>query len=63
MHRCRVRLTNPVVCDEAVANSSMEIDRLILMAKGYDGRIIIYDDGELDVIAFHAHQVDVLTTV
>ncbi len=60
VHRCRVRLTNPVVYDEAAANSTMEIDRLILMAKGYDGRIIVYDDGELDVIAFDPQQIEIL---
>jgi ArsR family transcriptional regulator len=60
VHRCRVKLTNPVVYDEAAANSTIEIDRLILMAKGYDGRIIVYNDGELDVIAFDPQQIEIL---
>lgn len=63
IHRCRVRLSNPIVYDEQGAEGDMEIDRAILIAAGHDGRIVAYDDGELDVIAFHPGQIEILGTI
>ena len=62
VHRCRVRLANPIVYDEAEAEGSMEIDREILLGRGHDGRIVVYDDGELDVVAFHPEQIEIVGT-
>lgn len=60
VYRCRVTISNPRIFDEAEANSDMEIDREALMAQGYDGRIVRYDDGSLDVIAFRLDQITML---
>lgn len=65
VQRCRVKLSSPVVYSQKEAESTMEIDRVLLMNQGYDGRIIVYDDydGALDVIAFDANQVELLDAI
>jgi starvation-inducible outer membrane lipoprotein len=35
----------------------MEIEREMLIAEGFDGRLVEYGNGEVDVIAFHLEQV------
>ncbi|NTF17064.1 hypothetical protein G6L37_01300 [Agrobacterium rubi] len=47
-----VTLENPVVVSEEEALGSIEIDRNVLVSQGYDGRMILYDDGSLDVVVF-----------
>lgn len=51
-----VTISNPVVVTEAEAAGLIEIDREILMDEGYDGRLVVYDDGGYDVICFHLEQ-------
>lgn len=65
VQRCRVKLSSPIVYSQKEAESTMEIDRVLLLSQGYDGRVIAYDDydGALDVIAFHADQVELLGEV
>jgi hypothetical protein len=57
VYQCRVTLSNPRVYSEEESHGMMEIDRLALIDEGYDGRIIEYDDGQKDIIAFHPHQI------
>jgi len=63
VHACHVRLRNAIAYTEEEANVSMEIDRNDLIASGCDGRIVEYDNGEVDVIAFYPEQVTVLGIV
>lgn len=58
VRRYAVTLENPIVVTEEEAAGTIEIDRNILIAQGYDGRVIAYDDGTLDVVAFDARQFD-----
>lgn len=60
VYRCRVKIDHPRIYSEAEANSDMEIDRTKLIDAGFDGRIIEYDDGYLDVIAFFEQQITIL---
>lgn len=60
VHSCDVKLENPVVYDESAANSTMEIDRKLLLTQGHDRRIIVYKDGEPGVVALDPRQVRVL---
>ena len=60
IYRCRVKLRHPKVVTEDEANGDIEIDRLVLMRDGYDGRIVRYDNGEIDVIAFNSNQITIL---
>lgn len=53
-----VILENPLVVSEAESHGTIEIDREILLAQGYDGRVVAYDDGELDVVAFGLDQIE-----
>jgi hypothetical protein len=53
VRRYVVTLENPLVVSEGEAAGTIEIDRNILVARGHDGRVIAYDDGSLDVVAFH----------
>jgi hypothetical protein len=57
VYECRVTLSNPRVYSEEESHGMMEIDRLVLIDEGYDGRIIEYADGQKDIIAFHQHQI------
>lgn len=57
IYRCRVVLKNPRTFTETESMGDMEIDRNVLIAQGYDGRIVRYDDGAVDVIAFHPGQI------
>jgi len=63
VHACRVRLARAAAYGEDEANADMEIDREALIALGYDGRIVEYGTGEIDVIAFHPGQVTLLEIV
>jgi hypothetical protein len=54
VRRYAVTLENPLVVSEEEAAGTIEIDRRILVERGYDGRVIAYDDGSLDVVAFHS---------
>jgi hypothetical protein len=60
VYRCRVSLDNPRVYSEDDANGDMEIDREALIGQGYDGRLVRYDNGDIDVIAFHRHQIEIV---
>lgn len=61
VYQCRVRLARARYYSEEEANTTMEIDRNILVADGYDGRVITYPNGEMDVVAFHPEQVELLS--
>jgi hypothetical protein len=56
VRRYVVTLENPLVVSEQESAGTIEIDRNILIEQGYDGRVIAYDDGSLDVVAFDAGQ-------
>jgi hypothetical protein len=58
--KCEVTLSNPLIYSEEDANGEMEIDREVLINQGYDGRVIQYDNGEIDVIAFYPNQIMVV---
>ena len=58
VHRFAVTLANPLVHTEEESERTIEIDRRILISQGWDGRAILYDDGNWDVVAFHAHQIE-----
>jgi hypothetical protein len=60
LYTCRVHLDHPRVFTEYEANTVMEIDRPALISAGYDGRIVRYDDGSLDVVAFYPRQISIL---
>ncbi len=45
---------------EDKANSDMEIDREVVIQSGLDGRIVRYDGGGLDVIAFYPAQIEIV---
>jgi hypothetical protein len=53
-----VTLENPLVVSEEEAAGTIEIDRSILVERGYDGRVIANDDGSLDVVAFHSDRFE-----
>jgi len=63
VHACHVRLGNAIAYDDEEAYGHMELDRNVLIAQGYDGRLVEYDNGEVDVIAFYPEQVTVLGIV
>lgn len=50
--RYLVTLVKPLVVTGEEAEGTIEIDRTTLLARGFDGRVIVYDDGEMDVVAF-----------
>lgn len=56
VRRYVVTLENPLVVHEEDAAGTIEIDRSILIESGHDGRVIAYDDGSLDVVAFSLDQ-------
>lgn len=58
VRRYAVALENPLVVTEDEAVGTIEIDRNILIDQGYDGRVIAYGDGSLDVVAFEAGQFE-----
>lgn len=58
VRRYAVTLDNPLVVTEEEAAGTIEIDRNILIDQGYDGRVIAYDDGSLDVVAFEVGQFE-----
>jgi len=60
LYTCRVVLKNPCINTEEEANGFIEIERPILISNGYDGRVVTYDDGEKDVIAFYLDQIEIL---
>jgi len=51
-----ISLQKPLVVTEEQSHGNIEIDRNILLAAGYDGRIIAYDDGNLDIVCFELSQ-------
>lgn len=63
VHRFAVTLRNPLVHDERGSEGTIEIDRRILISQGWDGRAIVYDDGEWDIVALHPHQIEDLGPV
>jgi hypothetical protein len=60
VYKCVVQLKNPRIYSQLESENDMEIDRMILIDKGYDGRIVMYDNGECDVVAFYEHQIKIL---
>lgn len=56
VRRYTVTLENPLVATEEESHGTIEIDRNVLLAQGYDGRVVAYDDGSLDVVAFDVNQ-------
>lgn len=62
IHEATVKLNRPAVFTEEQAQGNMTIDRNELIRQGYDGRVIKYNNGHFDVIAFHPHQVELLRT-
>jgi len=63
IYRCHITLNNPVIYSESESHGDMEIDRDVLISKGYDGRVIVYDDGQKDIIAFYPNQVRILNKI
>jgi hypothetical protein len=63
IYKARVTLNNPLAYSELQAQGTMVLDRRKAMALGYDGRVIQYDDGNMDVIAFSPEQIEVLDMV
>lgn len=53
-----VILENPLVVTEEESHGTIEIDREVLLSQGYDGRVVAYNDGEMDVVAFRLDQVE-----
>ncbi|WP_315921998.1 hypothetical protein [Mesorhizobium sp. SP-1A] len=51
-----ISLQNPLVVTEEQSHGNIEIDRNVLLAAGYDGRIIAYDDGNFDIVCFELSQ-------
>ena len=51
-----ISLQNPLVVTEEQSHGNIEIDRNVLLSEGYDGRIIAYEDGNLDVVCFELSQ-------
>lgn len=60
IYTCRVTLEHPRVFTQEEADGNMEIDREVLIADGFDGRIVRYENGDLDVIAFYPEQIEIL---
>ena len=58
--QCHVTLERPCVFTQTEAEGYMELDRHVLIGMGFDGRVIQYDDGNMDVIAFYPYQVEVV---
>lgn len=58
---CQVSLDCPLIVSELEAQGTIELDRALLMAQGYDGRTIVYDDGSMDVIAFSLDSVTMVS--
>jgi hypothetical protein len=52
-----VSLSNPLVVTEEESLGFIEIDRSTLLNQGFDGRVVLYADGSMDIIAFHLAQV------
>jgi hypothetical protein len=52
IRRYTVTLENPLVVSEKEEMGTIEIDRVTLLELGYDGRVIAYGEGSLDVVAF-----------
>lgn len=63
LHVCLLNLERPIWHSEAQANADMEIDREVLIGRGHDGRIIAYDDGSFDYVAFHPTQIEVVQVI
>ena len=57
VYEAKVSLRHPIWYNEQQADSDMEISRPLLISQGYDGRIVAYDNGEMDVIAFYLEQI------
>ena len=57
---CNVLLERACGYSEEEANGAMEIDRPTLIAQGYDGRIVRYENGDIDVIAFESDQISIV---
>lgn len=57
LHKARVTIKSPAVFTEEESQGDMELDRRSLMADGYDSRVVLYDDGNMDVIVFDLSQV------
>lgn len=51
-----ISMQNPLIVTEEQSHGNIEIDRNVLLAAGYDGRIIAYDDGNFDVVCFELSQ-------
>ena len=51
-----ISLQNSLVITEEQSHGNIEIDRNVLLAAGYDGRIIAYDDGNFDIVCFELYQ-------
>jgi len=60
VHACHVRLRNALAYTGEEAEGRMELEREVLIAEGYDGRLVEYENGEVDVIAFYTEQVTLL---
>jgi len=60
VHACHVRLRNALAYTGEEAEGRMELERDVLIAQGYDGRLVEYENGEIDVIAFYPEQVTLL---
>lgn len=60
VYECDVTLQKPIYFSEEEAQGTMEINRPILMQQGFDGRIVTYDNGEIDVIAFIPEQIHII---
>lgn len=56
--RYAVTLENPIVVTEEASQGMIEIDRNVLIEQGYDGRVVAYEDGSLDVVAFEVGQFE-----
>jgi len=63
VHACHVRLRNALAYTGEEAEGRMELEREALIAGGYDGRLVEYGNGEIDVIAFHPEQVTLVGMV
>lgn len=63
LHVCVLNLSRPIRYTEAQANADMEIERGALISQGHDGRIVEYDDGTFDYVAFHPEQIRVVEAI
>ncbi len=62
IYKCNVTLQSPYYSSSI--DSFIEIDRLILIEHGFDGRIVDYSEESdyemFDVIAFYDHQINII---